>query len=410
MIHIIGLGLKSEHISPEAEQIIRKAALVGGGSRLLERLGIPPEQRLPFTTVVDFVAQLQNHSENFTQGDNPLCVIADGDPLLFSIGATLLRYFPTEKLVFHPNISAMQTACARFGLPWHDCRMISLHGRDNPAPLFAALTHEKLVAVYTGPGCTPADIARLATQRGVTGWRMHVAEALEQGTEHLETLRLDQAAHRTWQEPNIVLLERTAKPPLFLCQGLPENDLAHREGLMTKLPVRATALSLLRLEPHNIFWDLGAGSGAVSLEAARLITRGQIAAVEKNETRLQHIRTNIERTGAWMVEPVLAAMEDFLVARKTSDAARPDRIFLGGGVTLEVLEKCGALLAPDGRLVATAVLFSTLDTLRRWLEALGWEFSIHQLMHHQSRPLGRDLRLTPANPVFLVEAQKPDTL
>jgi precorrin-6Y C5,15-methyltransferase (decarboxylating) len=402
MIHVIGLGLKIEHLLPEIRQIIREAALVGGGSRLLERLDIPEEQRLPFTTVAEFTTRLKEHE------DASICVIADGDPLLFGIGATLLRYFPAKKLVFHPNISAMQTACARFGLPWHDCRIISLHGRNDPAPLFAALTHAKLTAVYTGPGYGPADIARLAVKRGVTGWHMHVAEALDQPMEHLETVTLVQAAGRTWKEPNIVLLERMTPPDLPLCLGLADDDLAHQDGLMTKFPVRATALSLLRLQPDSILWDLGAGSGAVSLEAARLITRGRIIAVEREDVRIQDIRTNMERTGAWIIQPVPASIEDFLDVRDASDTTRPDRIFLGGGVTAAVLEKCGACLAPGGRLVATAVLLSTLDTLRRRFEAWDWEFSIHQLMHHQSRPLGRDLRLIPANPVFLVEARKPD--
>ena len=183
MIHVVGLGLNPKHPGPEAERIIREAALVGGGRRLLERLNIPVERRLSFTTAADFAARLKTAAK--------ACVVADGDPLLFGIGATLLRYFPAAELTFHPNVSAMQAACARFGLPWHDCRAVSLHGRDDPAPLFAALTHVNLVAAYTGPGSGPGEIARLALNRGVTGWRMHVAEVLGRPAERLATLSLD---------------------------------------------------------------------------------------------------------------------------------------------------------------------------------------------------------------------------
>lgn len=397
MIHVVGLGLNAKHPGPEAERIIREAALVGGGRRLLERLNIPVERRLSFTTTADFAARLKTAAR--------ACVVADGDPLLFGIGATLLRYFPAAELTFHPNVSAMQAACARFGLPWHDCRAVSLHGREDPAPLFAALTHANLVAAYTGPGSGPGEIARLALDRGVTGWRMHVAEVLGQPAERLATLSLDEAAGRTWQEPNMVLLERMASPSLPLCLGLQGAGLAHQDGLMTKLPVRATALSLLRLEPGGVLWDLGAGSGAVSLEAARLMTSGRIVSVERKPERFEDIRLNIVRTGAWMVEAVLDTVENFLDGASDQN---PDRIFLGGGATSDVLERCRERLAPGGRLVATAVLLSTLDILRHGLERPGWDFAIHQLMHHVSAPLGGDLRLVPDNPVFLVEARKPE--
>ena len=203
----------------------------------------------------------------------------------------------------------------------------------------------------------------------------------------------------------MVLLERMASPSLPLCLGLQGAGLAHQDGLMTKLPVRATALSLLRLEPGGVLWDLGAGSGAVSLEAARLMTSGRIVSVERKPERFEDIRLNIVRTGAWMVEAVLDTVENFLDGASDQN---PDRIFLGGGATSDVLERCRERLAPGGRLVATAVLLSTLDILRHGLERPGWDFAIHQLMHQVSVPLGGDLRLVPDNPVFLVEARKPE--
>lgn len=106
-----------------------------------------------------------------------------------------------------------------------------------------------------------------------------------------------------------------------------------------------------------------------------------------------------------MVEAVLDTVENFLDGASDQN---PDRIFLGGGATSDVLERCRERLAPGGRLVATAVLLSTLDILRHGLERPGWDFAIHQLMHHVSAPLGGDLRLVPDNPVFLVEARKPE--
>jgi precorrin-6Y C5,15-methyltransferase (decarboxylating) len=436
MIHVLGLGLCRAHHSPDTLSLIRSADLVAGGSRLLNELGIEEDRRLPLTALDEFAAGIRDRA----QREN-VCVLADGDPLLYGIGASLLRFFAPHELTFHPNVSALQTACARFSLPWHDCRVLSLHGRDDQAPLFAALTHGSLAALYTDHNHSPDAIARLLLERGVTGWRMHVAEALGGPEEQLTTITLPEAAQRSWHTLNIILLERTQAPTLTLELGLDENALAHADGLMTKQPVRAFALSLLRLQPDATLWDLGAGSGAVSLEAARLLGKGRVVAVERQAERVRHIKKNVARTGAWLVEVVHASLEEFLengssrtygthgtyskagttqIGRETclehtshrphtSYSSLPTHIFLGGGASDPVLARCADLLAPGGRLVVAAVLLSTLETARAVLSRLGWPLTVHQLMHHASSPLGGDLRLVPSNPVFLLETQKPSS-
>jgi precorrin-6Y C5,15-methyltransferase (decarboxylating) len=414
--------------------LIGKASLVAGGKRLLDELGIEEGRRLSLTSLEEFARAIR---ERASSGD--VCVLADGDPLLYGIGASLLRFFTPRELSFHPNVSALQTACARFGLPWHDCRILSLHGRDDETPLFAALTHGSLAALYTDQHRSPDAIARRLLERGLTGWRMHVAEDLCGTQERLTTIDLAEAAQRSWSALNVILLERTEAPSLPLELGLDDEKLAHDDGLMTKQPVRAFALSLLRLPPDGVLWDLGAGSGSVSLEAARLLTSGTVVAVERQAERVEHIRENVKRTGAWLVEVVHAPLEEFLNngmngtygtyrthekadraqggleschsshSSHSSHASSPTHIFLGGGASGPVLSRCAELLRPGGRMVVAAVLLSTLETVRAVITGLGWPLTVHQIMHQASAPLGRDLRLVPSNPVFLLEIQKPSS-
>jgi precorrin-6B C5,15-methyltransferase / cobalt-precorrin-6B C5,C15-methyltransferase len=438
MIHVLGLGLYCAHRSAQMLALIHAADLVAGGKRLLDELEIEDGKRLPLTSMEEFALRIR---ERATKGH--VCVLADGDPLLYGIGASLLRYFAPSELTFHPNVSALQTACARFGLPWHDCRALSLHGRDDETSLFAALTHGSLAALYTDHRNSPDAIARLLLERGVMGWRMHVAEDLCGPQEKLTTTDLPGAAQRSWHKLNTILLERTTTPLLPLKLGLDENALAHADGLITKQPVRAFALSLLRLPPDATMWDLGAGSGAVSLEAARLLTGGTVVAVERQAKRVEHIRENVRRTGAWLVEVVHAPLEEFLEngrngtygtygtygktpghpapglpfhrshksysSHTSHSSSSPTHIFLGGGASAPVLDHCAALLCPGGRMVVAAVLLSTLESARAVITALGWPLTVHQLMHQASSPLGSDLRLVPSNPVFLLETQKPSS-
>ena len=441
MIHVVGLGLDPEHKGPGLLRLIDSAALVAGGRRVLDEMGIEEGRRLPLTSMDRFAADLRARA-----GSGDVCVLADGDPLLYGIGASLLRFFAPNELTFHPNVSALQTACARFGLPWHACTPLSLHGREDLVPLFAALTHGSLACLYTDTHMSPDAVARILLERGVTGWRMHVAEALCTDAEHLSTVTLEEAAERSWHPLNIVVLERTQAPSLPLLLGLHETELDREQGLMTKQPVRAMALSLLRLAPGSTLWDLGAGSGAVSLEAARLLTQGRIVAVERRAGRAAQIRDNVARTGAWLVEVVEEDLAVFLekslenrkdgtygsnrthekaapgkAAQHTSHSSHsthtthsslsspPTRIFIGGGTSADVLGACCCLLAPGGRMVVAAVLLSTLETTRAVLGALGWPLTVHQIMHHASSPLGADLRLVPSNPVFLLVTRKPSS-
>lgn len=402
MIDVIGLGLGDAPLDPASRELIRAADLVGGGRRQLDALAIEPHRRIALTNVDDFAATVRARSATGT-----VCVVADGDPLLFGIGATLLRFFDRRELRFHPHVSALQTAAARFGLPWQDCAIISLHGRDNLAALFAALTHARLVAVYTDATRSPDVLAQAMLGRGLEGWRMHVAEALGLPHERVVSGTLEKIRDQRWNPLNIVFLERMTAPPLTLTLGLRADDLAHQQDLITKQSVRALILSCLRLAPEAVLWDLGAGSGAISLEAASLLRHGRITAVERQPERLADIRDNIRRTGAWLVEPVEARIEDFLEqTRADARAAQPTHIFLGGGVSARTLQLCRELLQPGGRLVVSAVLLSTLETTRHALA--DWPLTIHHLQHSQSQPLGGDLRLVPSNPVFVVEARKPN--
>lgn len=401
MIHVIGLGLGPAQCPAHLLDLLQTARLVAGGRRLLDELGVADDRRLVLGPLDAFARRIREEA----QGGN-VCVLADGDPLLYGLGASLTRFFAPAELIFHPGLSALQTACARFGLPWHDCRVLSLHGRSDFGPLLAALTHGRLAAVYTDQDHGPDAIARQLLRRGVTGWRIHVAEALCGPDERLRTVTLAEAAAQSWHPLNIVLLEQTQAPPLPLVLGLDEASLASDEGLMTKQPVRALALSLLRLDPDSVLWDLGAGSGAVSLEAARLLTRGRIVAVERDGQRAAQITENAARTGAWLVEVVTDTLEEFL-GKNTHGSSAPSHIFLGGGATAPVLGSCASLLAPDGRMVVAAVLLSTLETARTAIQDLGWPLVVHQLMHHVSSPLAGDLRLVPSNPVFLLVTQKP---
>jgi precorrin-6B C5,15-methyltransferase / cobalt-precorrin-6B C5,C15-methyltransferase len=182
-----------------------------------------------------------------------------------------------------------------------------------------------------------------------------------------------------------------------------DENLLHEEGLITKQEVRAAGLGLLGIEPGHVVWDLGAGSGAVAIEASVLAFEGMVFAVERNRDRCEIIRRNIRNTGAYAVETVQGEMPGCL-----DGLPGPDRIFLGGGVKRNgVLETAMDRLRPGGRILAHVVLIGSLEHAMRVLKQAGWNPAVTQVQIGRSRPLAGDLRIEALNPVLAVSAKKP---
>jgi precorrin-6Y C5,15-methyltransferase (decarboxylating) len=323
--------------------------------------------------------------------------------------------------------------------------------------LARALLSGSPVFVLTDPGTTPRALAAWMLERGLAGFRMHVLENLyctpdgEIGVAQRWSLDLAEAVEReetaeSSSGQRVVYLEpvqegrageaRTRKSWPF---GLADAALAKEGGVMTKAPVRAAALAALGMEAGHCVWDLGAGSGAVSLEAARLVWRGQVFAVERDTNRLALIRENRRTCGAANLEIVAGTMPLCLPSypghgkadakgvqerRQTPDAPareedsleaalpRPHRIFLGGGLggnpdaAALILRKAWRALLPGGRLVAACVLLSSLERCRAILTDLGATPGVTCLQASSGVPLARDMRLAASDPVFLVTGEK----
>ena len=170
---------------------------------------------------------------------------------------------------------------------------------------------------------------------------------------------------------------------------------------MTKATARAAAIAALRLEAGHTLWDLGAGSGSVSLEAAALLPFGRVFAVERLPARAEMIFANRRNCGAWQVEIVEGESPACL-----ADLPDPDRIFIGGGIKGSLPAAC-ARLKPGGRLIINCVLQSSLQSALDHLTGLGWPVESVLLQASQGEPLGESFHFTAQNPVFILAAEKP---
>nr|WP_321513536.1 precorrin-6y C5,15-methyltransferase (decarboxylating) subunit CbiE [uncultured Pseudodesulfovibrio sp.] len=408
-IHIIGLSPGSLEMSRRARKTLSTANLVVGGKRLLAACqdAIPANGCASLPIAGPLSPIIENIRKTAKAGDS-VVVLADGDPLFFGIGKRLGEELGQENITVEPNISTMQLAAARLKLPWQKMDFVSLHGRTDYAPLYAALVRADLIAVYTDSENTPAEVARALLERGAECFAMTVLEDLGTPEEQIRPLALPDTWGMDFSPLNIVILERLYPPEIGLTLGIPDHFYLHQKNLITKLPVRAAGLAHLNIEPDSTVWDLGAGCGSVSIEASHLARRGRVFAVERNKTRIAMIRENIRRTGAWLVDTVLGPMPESL-----RGLPEPDRIFIGGGLGGETNHDSSLLtvacdrLKPRGRMVIHCILLDSLHEAKDHFQKLGWHFGVTQLQASATDSLAGDLRFKAQNPVFILWAEKP---
>lgn len=408
-LYVVGLGMDPGTLPEEHEERIYLAQVLVGGERQLAWYDDHPAEKIVVKAPVDPI--LDTIAERLKEGKE-VVVVASGDPLYFGIADTLVRRFGQGDVDILPNISSLQAAAARIKIPWQEVVSVSLHGRENMGELLSMLMLHDRVAVLTDRRNIPSAIAQTLLERAVDEDAPHkqpfmlwVFEDMETDRERVTRYTLDEAAQTSFSRLNMVLVERTMPPSDELRIGIPDEEFSCESRVITKWPVRAVGLAGLGPVPGDVIWDLGAGCGAVSIEAAAIIRRGRIVAVERRGGRVADIRRNVARFGALIVEPVHGTVPECL-----DELPDPDKIFIGGGLstTSEMLEHAAARLSPGGRLVIHCVLLDTLALAKAFLKQNNWPHEVTLIHPSQSRELAGDMHFKAYNPVFIISANKPE--
>lgn len=399
-VHIVGLGVDHGDLTPIISRRIQSAEVLVGGDRLLAMFQDHPGVKVPIKSPLGDVIERINQELKLHRD---VVVLADGDPGFFGIGKRLIDDFGKDTVIIYPNVTTLQIAASRLKIPWHDIHTVSLHGRKDLQSLLTALVRNDRVAVFTDPNFHPAKIADELKHKGVDTFKIYVFEDLGTESEQIRCFELREVAKQSFSLLNFVILERTKPPEISLSLGLDDDLYLHQKGLITKKEIRAAGLSALKIEPRHTLWDLGAGCGSVAIEASLLAYEGIVLAVEKDLERVQLIRKNIRRMGAYGVKVIHGEMPGCL-----ESLPDPDRVFIGGGMGKDnrVLEEACKRLKPGGNLVLHLVLMSSLARAKDYLKALEWPFSITQVQVSRSKSTAGDQRLDALNPVFIFSSTK----
>ncbi len=408
-INIIGIGQGKKDLTPAHIALIMSADLLVGGRRHLEIFAGHKGKTLVITGAIEQV--IDKIKEEMI--DRNVVVLASGDPLFYGIGSTLSRHIDKKFLKIHPNVSSVAAAFAAIGEPWHDAKVVSLHGKSSQKFPFSSLTGETKVAFLTDKNMDPAYIASMLISQELSGFRFCVLENL--GEEEKEKISwfddLSRVASREFDHPNIVVLLNSGNSrenvPHETHIGMDDTLYRHSKGLITKSEIRSITLSKLELvRKDHILWDIGSGSGSVGIEASFHIPWGQVFTVEKNRKRIPDIIHNIQMFNQSNIKILNL---DF--PEGADQLTDPDRVFIGGGGSnLEkIINTCCHRLKQKGTIVINTILIQNMDTAIRVLKQNGFSCEMVQIQVSRSKPMPYGDRLEPLNPVWIISGRKPQT-
>lgn len=291
-----------------------------------------------------------------------VALLATGDPLWFGVGASLVRELGPAACEVIPAVSGLQHAAARLGWPMARCEVVSIHGRP-VGGLVSRIYPRARLLVIAQDGASPSQVAALLTAHGYGSAQMHVLSHLGGESEARIDGRADDWTHD--RVPDFHIIGVACPDGVSAPQGLAAPDSSFEtDGKLTKRDARASAVAKLAPFPGAVLWDIGTGSGAVAIDFMRLAGFGRAYAIDRDEAQLDRALKNAEAQGVTGIEIVKGDADDVI-----DGLARPDAVFIGGGVRPGIIEAAQTALRPGGVLVAHAVTIESetvlVDSWRR---------------------------------------------
>ncbi len=403
-VTVIGVSPEGvSNLSPTVCQLIMGAEIIFGGQRLLEMFPSLTGQQVVIGNNLAEVAGLIK----VNLGQKRMVVLASGDPGFYGIARYLTGKLGKNNVEIVPNVSSMQLAFARIGENWDDAALTSVHSRDIETLVGIVRSNPK-VGIFTDDKHTPGEIARMLLEYGIDNRRAYVCQDLGTEEESIVETDLENLKDSLFSPLNVVILIKDTReteqdaPPLQML-GIADDDFRQpTEGhLITKQEVRAVSLAKLALTEDSIVWDIGAGSGAVSVEVALLARNGSVFAIEKNVDSVAVIKENVRHFGCHNVRVIHAMAPD-----KLEGLPAPNAIFIGGsgGEMDEILRLCCRRLRPDGRIVVNAATLETLNRSVDNLKSSHFDVQVTLINIARSRDILNLTRFEALNPVFVITA------
>ena len=346
-------------------------------------------------------------------GDRRAVVLASGDPLFYGVARYLCDKLGKDRFEVVPHVSSMQLAFARVKESWEEAYLTNLanHALDQVLERIRGATK---VGLFTSEQHPPGTVATALLARRIDYFSAYVCENLGSPDERVTQGELADIAAEWFSPLNVMILIRKPNVPdrpsesigrrLF---GNPDEVFLQpkpKQGLLTPAEVRAMALAQMDLEPASVVWDIGAGSGSVSIEAAQIAADGKTYAIEMDPDDHALILANAQHFAVRNLVPVLGP------APRPGPLPDPDAVFVGGTgrEVSRIAELAFERLRPGGRLVAHVASLDSFHGVHESLQRRTGEVKIWMINLARGNYQLERMRFEALNPTFLLAVRKPE--
>ena len=398
-VFLAGAGCGAGSQTAELQSVMKRAAVVAGPERLLATIQeTVSKDGCPKRICAVYPEEILDAVKEAEKAGGDACVLLSGDSGFYSGTRRLLPLLKDYDVRVLPGISSLQLLAARLKRPWQEWRLCSAHGVDCDAVY--EVSQGRPVFFLTGGKLGPAELCVQLSEAGLAELPVYVAEDLGTESERIHGGTAGAFAEGAFAKLSVMLAEAAPERPRRN-PGFPDDLFLRADAVpMTKQVVRAAVLSLLAPGQEEVCWDIGAGTGSVSIELAMQAKR--VFGIEQNEEALVLAEKNRRALGAWNLQ---------LCAGKApaafSDLPAPDAVFVGGssGNMREILEGIHKKNAA-ARICVSAIVLENAVQAAALLGELGYETEILQIGVSRSRPAGGKHMMLAQNPVLLVSAKK----
>lgn len=397
-ITIIGGGPGDEgYILPAARKILGKSDKIAGDRRMLESFGLDAETENvhPMDSIMETLEWMKFQGENVS-----IAVLVSGDPLVYSMYRLIRRTFCEVDTEIVPGIGSIQFFAARLGETLEESRILSGHGRNLSREIFLSNVRKyPKVFILCDSEHSPAWFARQLLKSGLKDVKMAVGSRMSYEDEYIEVGSPEKFSRIPYSDLSLVMIKNVSSSDTV---PIPLRDEAffRNRTPMTREEVRWIILGKLALRPEALLWDIGAGTGSVSIEAARYLREGRVIAVEKNPRALEVLYKNKETFALTNMEIVEGS-----AIEKINTLERPTHVFIGGaGKEMDTVLKYIENMGGGIKVLIACVTLETLNRAYSLCTSLsGLNFpELVTIRIEQSRPLGGYHLMEGGHPVTLI--------
>ncbi len=383
---IIGAGMGTpDTLTGEARRALDEADAVFATARLAALR--PGAEVCPFTELA---------ARAIGANGQAVAVLVSGDVGFFSAAARLREQLaPHGEVRLICGLSSLQYFCAKLGVPYDDICVRSLHGREGS--ILGAVSYHKKVFALTGGAQNAQTVCRALVDVGLGGLIVHLGENLSMQTERIAHGTAVELADQPCGDLAVLLIEHPNA--VNAAEPLRDSMFTRAKVPMTKEEVRWTACARLAVQPRDTVWDVGAGTGAMTLELARRACDSLVYAIEYKPDALDLLGENRRKLGGYNMQIVEGRAPDALEALPA-----PDCVFVGGsGGGMRRILTLAKEKNPAVRVAVTAIALETLEEARHALQDLGFaNVEVSQLAAARGKAVGPYTMLTALNPVFIL--------